>query len=418
MRVLADLHIHSRFSRACSDQLNVPNLARWAKLKGINLLGTGDFTHPLWLRELKERLSPLDNGLYEYGGTRFVLTSEIATVWSVERKVKRVHTCLCAPSIEVVEQINEELAKRGNLSNDGRPVLGMSAAELVEIVMQVSPDCFVYPAHAWTPWFSVFGSMSGFDSIEDCYEDRTKDIFALETGLSSDPRMNWRLSALDRYTLLSNSDSHSLQKIGREANVFELDESFSYLDVINAIKLKDPKRFRMTVEFFPEEGKYHYDGHRACGVSMHPRESRKINNICPVCRHVLTIGVLNRVEQLADREEGVVPSGALPYVKLVPLQEIIVDTMGRGWPTRAVMGEYEKLIGAFGTEFDVLTGAPKDKLFELTDEKIAEGIMRVREGRVAIEPGYDGVYGRISILGEKEKPARSAGAQSSLSEFV
>lgn len=407
--------------------MDIQNLSIAAKMKGINLLGTGDFTHPDYFKELKESLKPFREGatgLYEYDGTLFMLTSEVSCIYS-KNGVKRIHLCISAPSLETAEQINDLLAKKGNLSADGRPVFGASAPEITELVMGVSRECLVYPAHAWTPWFSVFGSESGFDSMEECFEDQLNHISALETGLSSDPKMNWRISALDRYALLSNSDAHSPQKIGREANVFELPESeISYQSIIKAIRAKDRSRFKSTVEFFPEEGKYHWDGHRACNVSMPPREAIRQKNLCPVCRRPLTLGVLHRVEQLADRQEGFRPPDAIPYINLVPLQEIIADALKQGEFTKAVQAEYDKLIARFGSEFDILTSASRDDLYSITSERIAEGILRVREGKVHVQPGYDGVYGKVSIFSEandedsRRREAAMASGQRGLSDFL
>jgi uncharacterized protein (TIGR00375 family) len=287
------------------------------------------------------------------------------------------------------------------LKSDGRPILGLDAKELAKIVLNASPDCLVVPAHAWTPWFSIFGSKSGFNSIEECFEEYSKHIFAIETGLSSDPAMNWRLSSLDKISLISNSDAHSPKKIGREANVF--DTEISYDSIIEAIKQKDPKKFLYTIEFFPEEGKYHFDGHRLCGVSTSPKETKKYNEICPACGRPLTIGVLNRVEELADREEGKIPKGAIPFKNLIPLEEIIADALGVLPGGKLVVAEYQSLIKKFGSEFKILLDVLPEDLKKSTLQKIAEGIIKAREGKVNIEPGYDGVYGKIKIFSKSEK---------------
>ncbi len=419
MRLIADLHIHSRFSRATSEHMDLEHLSESATLKGIGLLGTGDFTHPGWFSELKQQLKPLDNGFYSLNSILFMPTAEVSCIYS-KNGVKRIHLCLCAPSLEAASQINDLLAKKGNLASDGRPIFGATAPEITELVMSVDKDCFVYPAHAWTPWYSVFGSESGFDSMEDCFEDQTQHIHALETGLSSDPPMNWRVSKLDKYCLLSNSDSHSPQKIGREGNVFEFEEKeISYSNLIKAIKSKDKSHFKFTVEFFPEEGKYHWDGHRNCNIHIPPNESRKFNNICPVCRKPLTIGVLNRVDQLADRPDGFKPASAIPYIHAIPLAEIIASALDVGEATKAVREQYDKILAKFGTEFEVLTAAKADALREVASEKVAEGILRVREGKVRLDPGYDGVYGKISIFGEEKKDdAAMASGQKGLGDFV
>ena len=407
MKFVGDFHIHSKYSRATSPAMNLENLDVWAKKKGIKVISAADFTHPAWFAELKEKLEPAEPGLYKLReselGTRFILTTEISCIYTKNGKGRRVHLILFAPSLEIVEKINIQLGLRGNIKSDGRPILGMDAKEVAKIVFDASSECLVIPAHAWTPWFAVFGSKSGFNSLEECFDEYAKHIYAIETGLSSDPAMNWRLSALDNITLLSNSDSHSLPKIGREANIF--DTEVSYPAIVQAIKTKDNSKFLSTVEFFPEEGKYHYDGHRACGVSMKPEESKQHNNICPKCKKALVIGVLNRVAELADRKEGFKPENAIPYKSLIPLEEIIADAFSVGVASKRVREEYENLLKALGSEFDILLDAQIDVLRSATLPEIAEGIIRVREGKVHIEPGYDGEYGKIEIFkeGEQEK---------------
>lgn len=403
MRLIADLHVHSHYSRATSPQTDLPNLARWAKIKGIDIVGTGDFTHPQWFAELKKNLVPEGNGLYTYAGARFMLTVEISAIWSQAGKVRRVHLLVFAPSLEVAARINQELGKIGNLAADGRPTFGSSAKRLVEVIWNAAPDAIVVPAHAWTPWFSVFGSRSGFDSLEECFGPYTNRIFAIETGLSSDPPMNWRLSALDRITLVSNSDAHSPAKLGREATVFDLPEP-SFNGIIEAMKTRDPTRFLGTIEFFPQEGKYHYDGHRACGVVLSPREAIKLGNRCPVCGKPLTIGVMHRVEELADRPEGEGPAVRPPFRSLVPLPEIIAQARGTGVNTKGVTREYEQLIKQFGNEFRILLDLPEEVLRAELPDRIGQGIIKVRTRDLVIEPGYDGVYGKISIPIEERKP--------------
>lgn len=408
MRIIADLHLHSRYSRATSRDMDVENMARWANLKGITLLGTGDFTHPVWLRELRSKLRPTDRGLYTHGGTHFMLTVEVSNVYHAGGRLRKIHNIILAPSFEVVERINAVLGRFGNLLADGRPTLTLPSDRLVEYVMEISPDCLVIPAHAWTPWFSLYGSHSGFDSIAECFGDQLRHIAAVETGLSSDPPMNWRLSELDRVVLVSNSDAHSPAKLGREANVFacELD----YFEIVRVLRAKDTAKFLYTIEFFPEEGKYHYDGHRACNRRMTPRETAAHGGRCPVCGRPPTVGVLHRVEVLADREEGFVPEGAVPYRNLVPLEEIVAEAMGAQPGTAAVREEYYKLCTAFGGEFAVLLDVPVDEVRRVSTARVAEGLRRVREGQVAIAPGYDGVFGTISIFAEGEPPApRPAG---------
>jgi len=405
MQFIADFHIHSKYSRATSKDMNVESLDKWAKIKGIKVLGTGDFTHPEWLKELKEKLEPTQEGFLKLKNfdsqTRFILTSEISCIYSKKGKIRKIHIIIFAPSFEVVEKINVQLGWIGNLKSDGRPILGLDAKELAKIVLDSSENCLIIPAHAWTPWFSIFGSKSGFDSIEECFEDYAKHIFAIETGLSSDPAMNWRLSSLDRITLISNSDSHSPSKIGREANVFNTE--LDYKSIIEAIKTKNPQKFLYTIEFFPEEGKYHYDGHRLCNISLSPSESKKYNNICPCCGKPLTIGVLNRVEELADRPEGFRPENVIPFKSLIPLPEIIADALGVMAGTKQVEEEYKNLIAKFENEFNILINVSKQDLETVTLPEIAEGIVRVREGKVFIEPGYDGVYGKIRIFSKGEQ---------------
>ncbi|MBI4138195.1 MAG: DNA helicase UvrD [Candidatus Wildermuthbacteria bacterium] len=404
MKIVADFHIHSRFSRATSRALNLTNLDAWAARKGITVMGTGDFTHPLWLRELQEELEPAEQGLYKRkagGAARFVFSSEISCIYSKGGKVRKVHLILVVPSLRAVEKINAALGARGNLASDGRPIIGIDAKEVAKIALDADPSSLVIPAHAWTPWFAVFGSKSGFNALEECFDEYTRYIYAIETGLSSDPAMNWRLSSLDGIALLSNSDSHSLEKIGREANVFEAE--LSYAGIAESIKSKDPARFLYTVEFFPEEGKYHHDGHRLCGVSMSPEESKKHNGVCPKCKRPLTIGVLNRVAELADRPEGYKPDNAIPYKSLIPLQEIIADALRAGVGTKKGKAEYETLINTLGTEFAVLLDATEAELRNATTPEIAEGILRVRQGKVRIVPGYDGEYGKIEIFAPEER---------------
>jgi len=422
MKFIADFHLHSKYSRATSLQMDLENLEKWAKIKGIKILGTGDFTHPEWIKNLKEKFEPAETGLFKLKSgilnqktetnsklqllnseneTRFILTTEISCVYSKGGRTRKIHLLIFSPSFEVAEKINAHLGWIGNIKADGRPILGLDAKELLKIVLNISEDCLVVPCHAWTPWFSLFGSRSGFDSIEECFEDYSKYIYAIETGLSSSPDMNWRLSALDKITLISNSDSHSARRIGREANVFDIE--ISYPAIIEAIKTKNPEKFLYTIEFYPEEGKYHYDGHRLCGISLSPKETKKYNGICPNCGKSLTIGVLSRVEQLADRPEGFKPENAIPFKSLIPLEEIIADALDKGVATIEVRKEYEKLIKEFGNEFSVLIDIPRNDLETVTLSEIAEGIIRVREGKVFIEPGYDGVYGKIKIFSEKEE---------------
>ena len=405
MKFIADFHLHSKYSRATSKDMDLENLNKWAKIKGIKVLGTGDFTHPEWFKNLKEKLKPAETGLFQLkksgDETRFILTAEISCIYSKGGKVRKIHLIIFAPTFESVEKINVKLGRIGNVKSDGRPILGLDAKEVVKIALEASKECLVIPAHCMTPWFSIFGSKSGFDSIEECFEEYSKYIYALETGLSADPKMLWRIPDGQKVALISNSDCHSPSKIGREANVF--DTEISYPAIIDAIKAKDPKRFLNTIEFFPEEGKYHYDGHRNCNVSLSPQESKKSGNICPNCGKALTIGVLNRVEELADRKEGIKPKKLIPFKSLIPLEEIIADALGVKKINKKGEIEYKNLIKKFGTEFNILLEVSRQELKSATLPEIAEGVIKVREGKVEIKPGYDGVYGRISLFSKGEQ---------------
>lgn len=412
MRIIADLHIHSPYARAVSKQMTLENLDTWAKIKGITVMGTGDFTHPQWMKEIKSRLEPAESGLYtikgKSQGTRFLLTVEISSIYSKGGKTRRIHNLIFAPSIETAEKINKILGWHGNIKSDGRPILGLDAKELAKIVFDIDERCMLVPAHCWTPWFSVFGSMSGFDTLEECFEEYTPHIYAVETGLSSDPEMNWRVSMLDHIALISNSDSHSLKRIGREANVLSC--PLSYRGIMEAIKSHDPKRFLFTVEFFPEEGKYHYDGHRACKFSCTPAETKKRENVCKNCGKRMTIGVMNRVDVLADRDKGK-KSHSIPFKRMVPLDEIIAESFGIGTASKKVALAYMDLIKKVGTEFGILIDTPLSELASLTTPEIVEGIKRVREGNLSIEPGYDGEYGSVSIFKPGERAGRNAQAR-------
>jgi len=404
---IADLHIHSKYSRATSPEMVPERLNEYAKKKGITVMGTGDFTHPLYLKELREGLEPGQDGFLHLKndpeGTRFVLTVEVSNIFTWHGKVRRIHTVIVVPSFKAAQEIQDHLGRIGNISSDGRPIFGFPAKELVKIVREATEDFLVIPAHVWTPWFSLFGAKSGFDSIEECFEEETEHIFALETGLSSDPPMNWRLSALDRYTLVSNSDAHSPQKIGREINCFSC--GLTYREMVSAIR--DPEKgFVGTIEFFPEEGKYHYDGHRACGVCLSPEETRQMGGLCPVCGRPLTVGVLHRVEELADRPNGTLPEGALPFVHLVPLDEIIQEALGLKSFGKRVKREYERVIEGVGNELDVLVRIPLEDLKGVLFDRLIEGIHRVRQGKVSIRPGHDGEYGTIRVLDKEEERKR------------
>ncbi|MGD8539884.1 MAG: endonuclease Q family protein [Candidatus Aminicenantes bacterium] len=421
MKFVADLHIHSKFSRATSRDMTLDSIAHWAKVKGISLMATGDFTHPEWLFLAKEKLVPTGNGFFqlknlipsnnEYleaiavspGDVSFILSTEISFIYSKKGRVRKIHILLLSPDFESIEKINTRLSGIGNLRSDGRPILGLDAKDFVKIVTSLCPRCVVIPAHIWTPWFSLFGANSGFDIIEDCFEEMTPHIFALETGLSSDPSMNWRCSQLDKYSLISNSDAHSPSRIGREANVF--DTEFSYSALIQAIKRKDPEEFLNTVEFFPEEGKYHYDGHRNCGIVFSPEETIQHKGLCPECGKKLTIGVMHRITELADREPGQTPSMRIPYKNLIPLNEIIAQAIGKTAGCKSVWDIYFRYIHEFGDEHTILTEIPISQLRQMNSERIALGIERMRQGKVKIIPGHDGTYGIINLFDEDSPDA-------------
>ena len=405
MRFFADFHLHSKYSRATSKDMEVETLARWAKKKGIMLLGTGDFTHPTYFAELRSKLEPVGNGLLKLRkgdpGIRYILTTEVNNIYSQDGRVRRIHNLIFAPSFEAVEAIRSKLGNLGKLSSDGRPIFSFSAKELVKMILDISEDCLIIPAHAWTPWFSIFGANSGFDSIEECFGEMSPYIRAIETGLSSDPEMNWRLSALDAITLISNSDAHSPSRLGREANAFDCE--LDYKEVTETIRKKDGRKLLFTIEFFPEEGKYHYDGHRQCGVVFSPAQTRANQYLCPKCHKKLTVGVMHRVEELADRPEGFIPKNAIPSIHLIPLEEIIAEGMGYRVGTKAVETEYDRLVERGGSEFQILLDIPPDELAPFVPAKIMEGIIRMRQGKVSIIPGHDGVYGKIKLLPEKKE---------------
>ncbi len=410
MKYIADLHIHSSYSRACSKDLNLENLEKYARIKGIGLLGTGDFTHPKWIQEIKSKLREDENGiLYSSGGFPFIWQTELSLAYTQNGKGRRIHYIILAPSGEVAEQINAFLLKKGRLDYDGRPIFGMSSIALLEELMKVSSGIELIPAHAWTSWFGIFGSESGFDSLQECFGDKVKHIHAIETGMSSNPAMNWRIPWLDNITLVSNSDCHSHWpwRIGREANVFEFKE-LTYNNVITAIR--DRKGFIETVETPVEYGKYHFDGHRLCGVVMSPQESARHNNICPKCGKKMTIGVLNRVEQLAaeDRPEGFTRKDAVPFKSLIPLSEIIAELNGFPVASLKTWKIYNILMEKFGSEFNVMLDAAEGELKKVVDEKLAAAIMKNRDGKIVVRPGYDGEYGKPILNGDNEGNGRKA----------
>jgi uncharacterized protein (TIGR00375 family) len=410
--------------------MSLESIWKWAQIKGITVVGTGDFTHPQWQKELKVKLNAIDNNILKLkdkyqdktvpascrGEVFFMLTSEVSCIYTKNGKVRKIHNLIFVPDFAAASRVSKALAKIGNLESDGRPILGLDAKVLLKIVLDSSDKAMLVPAHAWTPHFSVFGASSGFDSLEECFDELTPNIYAIETGLSSDPAMNWRLSALDGITLISNSDAHSPAKLGREANIFDTGNSprryatktgerggadgpeISYQFVMNAIKTR--KGFLGTIEFFPEEGKYHYDGHRTCGVSFSPRETIKRNYVCPVCGKKVTVGVLHRVEKLADRKEGFRPKGATPFYSIIPLPEIIAEIMKVGVNSKMVREEYFRLLEELGKEFRILLDAPFGDIEKAASPLFREAIERMRSGNVRIVPGFDGEYGRVRIFEE------------------
>ncbi len=413
MRLIADLHIHSSYSRATSAEMVPEGIWRWAQMKGIRVVGTGDFTHPKWFSELGEKLESEGNGLFRLkeepraesvpdsckADVSFLLSAEISCIYKKRDRTRKIHCLVFLPDFASAAKFNLALSRIGNITSDGRPILGLDAKELLRITLDASPEAVFIPAHAWTPHFSVFGAASGFDSLEECFEELTPHIAAIETGLSSDPPMNWRLSALDKITLISNSDAHSAPKLGREANIFDTD--VSYGAIMESIKTRSG--FLGTIEFFPEEGKYHYDGHRACEVRFAPGETKQHDYRCPACGKRLTVGVMHRVELLADRKRGFRPPGAPPYHSLIPLQEVLAEARGVGAASKSVQGEYMNLLARLGNEFKVLMDAPLAEIERAASPLVAEAIARVRAGKVRIKPGYDGEYGEIKIFETAER---------------
>ena len=417
MTYYADLHIHSRYSRATSKNLDLEELALWAQRKGIQVIGSGDFLHPGWLKELKEKLEPAEEGLFklkaEYekkvcfrvpkacrAQVRFMLSTEIANIYKKADKVRKIHNVVFAPDFKAVQQMRAVLDKIGNLNSDGRPILGLDSKKLLEIVLESDPLSFLVPAHIWTPWFSVLGSKGGFDSIDDCFDELTEHIFAVETGLSSDPPMNWRLTQLDRFVMMSNSDAHSAPKLGRESTIFDTD--MSYPAMFEAMK-HNTKGLLGTVEFFPEEGKYHYDGHRSCDCRLHPKETIANKGLCPKCGRPVTIGVMARVEELADHEEGRKSPRWRPFYSLIPLPEIIAEARGVGPASKKVGQAYEQMLHDLGNEMTILRDLEIDEIERRAGSLIAEGIRRVRAGEVNIHAGYDGEYGTVNIFSDSER---------------
>ncbi|MCK4468665.1 MAG: DNA helicase, partial [Desulfobacterales bacterium] len=418
MNFIADFHVHSKFSRATAKNLDFENLYIAAQLKGITVVATGDFTHPGWFAEIKEKLEPAEEGLFKLkreiarecdkkvpiscrSKIRFILVSEISNIYKKNNKTRKNHNLVFVPNLNIADKFNSKLDKIGNIKSDGRPILGLDARNLLEILLDTSDDSFLIPAHIWTPWFSVLGSKSGFNSIQECFEDLTPHIFAAETGLSSDPPMNWRVSSLDNFTLVSNSDAHSPLKLGREANL--LNTSLSYSAIKEAIKTGDPKHFLGTFEFYPEEGKYHLDGHRKCSVCLRPEKTIKNKGICPVCGKPLTIGVLYRVEELADRPAGEKPHKTHPYYSIVPLVNILSEILQVGPGSKKVMRNYSAALESLGPEFSILHNLSPKAIDKAGIPLLGEAIKRMRSGEINISPGYDGEFGRVKIFKDQER---------------
>jgi uncharacterized protein (TIGR00375 family) len=406
MKLITDFHLHSQYSRACSKDLTLPNIAKACERKGIQLVGTSDVTHPAWRAHMGEVLDHAGQGIYALrdgsSATRFLLSTELSCIYKRHGKVRRVHHIVLFPDLLSVDRFIAALTARGcNLKADGRPILGLDSEELIKLVLDASSEGLLIPAHAWTPWFAVFGSQSGFDALEECFGEMTSYVYAIETGLSSNPAMNRRLSALDGLFLVSNSDAHSLDKLGREANVFEM-QAPSYTELHRILREHDSSRFIETIEFFPEEGKYHADGHRACSYWCLPSETKKRGGACPVCGKPLTIGVLHRVDALADRSESfTLPSGMVPYRSIVPLAELVASVLDVGAASKKVKAVVDRLLQEGRTEFGVLLDEPESVVSRVASEEIAQAIIAMREGRVNVRPGYDGEYGVVSVARSK-----------------
>lgn len=415
---IIDLHIHSRYSRACSRDLELPKIALACEKKGINICATGDFTHPGWFQHIQDSLAEDSPGLYKLkdasSKTRFILSTEVSCIYKHKDATRRLHLVILAPNIDAVGRFIEALeAKGANLRSDGRPILGLSGREILQLLIDIDERFMLIPAHAWTPWFSIFGSKSGYNKLEDCFEDLSGHIRALETGLSSDPTMNHMWSALDKYTLVSNSDAHSLDKLGREANVFEFNDEkeITFDEICRIINDGDKNKFKYTIEFFPEEGKYHFDGHADCMVSLDPEQTKKEKFICPKCKKKLTIGVLSRVAELSDRKQSEIPKNKfIPHKYIVPLREIIASVFQVGDKSKKVSAEYESLLKTFVTEFSILLNVPLDELKKsVSDENIALAIGNMREGKIRVIPGYDGIFGTVDLLFSGVKKFASQG---------
>lgn len=425
MQVVTDLHIHSKYSRAVSSKMTLNGLADWADRKGIDLVASGDWTHPIWIREIKSKLEQTSKGIYglkkSENKAQFLLSTEISSIYSEGNKTRKIHNLVWVPSIETAEKTNEELLKQGaNLMSDGRPIIGLSAKELAELIWSVDKKSIIIPAHIWTPWFAMFGSKSGFDSLKECWGDYADKIYAVETGLSSDPEMNWRVSDLDNCSLVSFSDAHSPSKLGRELTIFELDD-LSFENISKAINknINDEKnKIVSTIEFYPEEGKYHLSGHRKCDITFSSKDIEKRGTTCPVCGKTLTLGVVYRVNELADQgveiikkknEDGLMQyfnknvQERAPFVKLVPLAEILSQVLDVGVNTKTVKTEYDKLINKIGPELKILTKSKIKDIAQVSGKKIGNAIKKVREGEIFVKPGFDGVFGKVKIWADEEE---------------
>ncbi|MCJ7804678.1 endonuclease Q family protein [Patescibacteria group bacterium] len=431
MEIIADLHFHSKYSRAVSPRMIIPEISLWASKKGIGLVGTTDFTHPLWFRELKENLEEVNEGVYRLRNPLerkinplFLLTTEISSIYTQDGRSHRIHNAIFAPNLGIVEEINNKLRSHGvNLMSDGRPITGLSTPQICEIVFSVDKNCLIIPVHVWTPWYSLYGSNSGFDSIKECFGEFTDQIYAIETGLSSDPAMNWRIAELDKRSILSFSDAHSPQKLGREATVFEIEDvkKLKYEEIRQAII---NQQIAYTIEFYPEEGKYHWTGHRSCQIKQSPEQTAKLGTICPVCGRKLTVGVMQRVEELASRSSEEVigerdhliksKTNRPPYFMVVPLLEIIAEAMESTVSSQAVIGRYEQMVEKFGSEFEVLLKTPIEFISQSFGDKTAEAINKVRQGQILVDPGYDGVFGVVKIWPDPKEEKEEKKEQMSL----
>jgi uncharacterized protein (TIGR00375 family) len=407
-KIITDLHFHSKYSRAVSRDMDLEHMARWADIKGLDVITAADFTHPVWFKELSTKLELQKNGLYKLRGSsstaHFMLTTELSCIYSKNNRTRRIHLVVIMPDLETVATFNDKLSLIGKLKSDGRPILGIDAKEIVRMVMETSDQAMAIPAHIWTPWFSMFGSESGFDTVAECFDEMSKYIYAIETGISSDPPMNWRLSQLDRLAIVSFSDAHSMEKMGREGTVFEL-EQINYSAILKALKQQggEKNKIAYTIEFYPEEGRYHWDGHRDCKISFSPAETKKHKGICPKCKKRLTIGTLNRVDKLADRPLGFKSANRPPFKSLVPLREIIAECLGLGVSTKGVAAEFESMIRQGKNELNILLNLSPDELNKITTPNVALAIAKVRRGEITVIPGYDGEYGVVKVFSNKER---------------